>query len=130
MEVVVKSDRMSIKRTVRTAGIHRELLIPIGRLKIREERERPEQNILIPGPTAKPIVIAFDVFTLKLQPRETWRNIGIHRSLSKSFDVRAGLNDCTGSGTDTIIVCEQACPFVGRQIEFHPLKKGKKQSPR
>src|SRR5580765_4365050 len=107
MEVVVKSDRMSIKRTVRTAGIHRELLISIGRLKIREERERPEQNILIPCPTAKPVVIAFDVFTLDLEPRKTGRNIGIHRALSKPPDVRAGVNDCTRAGANTIIVCEQ-----------------------
>src|SRR2546426_12724916 len=77
-----------MERAVRAVRVDRKLFVSICELKIREKRQWPNQRVLIPGPTAKSIVVPFDVFTLKFDELiEKWRKIGVHGSLTKFPEV-------------------------------------------
>src|SRR5437870_8552608 len=66
VEVIVKTYCVAVQRSVGAVGIHRELLVAICRLKVRQPGERPEQDVLVPSPPAKAVVVPLDIFRLQL----------------------------------------------------------------
>src|SRR3989449_3993316 len=87
VQVVVETDRVPCQRAVLPVRINSEFFVAIRRLEPRQERERPEQDVLIPCPAPEAIVIALNVLSLQLQLRQERWNVGVHDALPGLLDV-------------------------------------------
>src|SRR2546426_6777737 len=87
VQVVVETDRVPCQRAVLPVRINSEFFVAIRRLEPRQERERPEQDVLIPCPAPEAIVIALNVLSLQLQLRQERWNVGVHEALPGLLDV-------------------------------------------
>src|SRR6266436_8227680 len=85
---------MATERAVRAIRIDRELLIAIGRLKVRPGRKWPEEHVLVPRAPIKAMVVPLHVLALQLDKvLEDRREVRVHDSQSALADIRVVAQD-------------------------------------
>src|SRR5256885_11884477 len=87
VKIVVEAERVPVERVVGPVRINGDLFIPILRLEVRQPGEGPVQDILVPAPAPKAVVVTFDVFGLEFHPREARRDVRVHHALPEFLDI-------------------------------------------
>src|SRR2546425_5398628 len=114
---------MTRQRAIGQVGIHRKLFIAVGWLEPRQERERAEQDVLIPGSAAEAVVVAFDVLALQLQFRQLRRDVSVHHALPSFLDISVGLQWTRSCPS------KERGPGIAGEIQLHAFRWCENQSP-